>query len=90
MKNETTQEYNKYLEQIETILHPNLFHAFIKIHNKILEEEIEKAKSFRPSKEWVEIKKAVDRMKGGEAAFKKLYLKNIIKLIDKLPVDEGW
>lgn len=88
--NETIKQFNDYLQQIEMILHPNLFNAFLKIHNKILEENVEQAKSFKPSKEWVELKKEIDKMKNSEKAFHPLYKKSILKMIEKLPEDKSW
>ncbi len=88
--NDTIKEYNKYLEQIEMILHPNLFNAFMKIHNKILEEEVSKAKAFKPSQEWVELKNNIDKMNEGEPFLKPLLLKSIIKKIKDLPIDKSW
>lgn len=43
---EITKQYNQYLAQIEMVLHPNLYGAFLKIHNTILENEIRKARRF--------------------------------------------
>ena len=87
---DTIKQYNDYLEQIEMILHPNLYNAFLKIHNKILEESIEQAKLFKPSTEWIQLKKEIDKMKNSEKAFRSLYIKSILKMIDKLPEDKSW
>ena len=86
---DTIKEYNNYLSQIEMILHPNLFNAFMKIHNKLIEEEVKKAKSFKPSKEWIELKQIIDDMRKKEPAFKSLFIKQILKQIDALP-NERW
>jgi hypothetical protein len=87
---DTIKQYNDYLGQIEMILHPNLFNAFLKIHNKLLEESVEQAKSFKPSTEWIELKKDIDKMKNSEKSFRPLYIKSILKKIEKLPEDKSW
>lgn len=86
---DTIKEYNNYLSQIEMILHPNLFNAFMNIHNKLIEEEVENAKSFKPSKEWIKLKQIIDDMRKKEPAFKSIYMKELIKQIDVLP-NERW
>lgn len=88
---ETLEEYKDYLQQIERIIHPNLFSAFLKIHNKIVEESVNEAKQFKPAKEWVELKTTIEAMKGKEVIWRKMYLKQILKQIDQLPgKDSGW
>ena len=84
------KEYNSYLSQLEMVLHPNLLNAFIKIHNEILKAEIEQAKSFKPSKEWVELKRTITEMNSKEKSFQDLYMRQIKKQIVTLPNDKGW
>jgi hypothetical protein len=88
--NEIIKEYNSYLDQIGMILHPNLLGAFLKIHNQIVAAEVEKARLFKPSKEWVELKKTIDEMKALDNHWKTLYMKRIVKQINELPIDKGW
>lgn len=87
---EAIKEYHKYLEQLEMIVHPNLYNAFLKIHNEIVKAEIEKAKLFKPAQEWIDLKILIDQMKEKERAFRPLYMKQIIKQIDNLPSDKNW
>lgn len=87
---ELTKKYNEYLEQFEMLLHPNIVQGFRKIHNEIVASEVDAARRFKPSKEWLEIKKDLDRIKTGyPKELNSLLLKNIIKKIQKLP-DENW
>jgi hypothetical protein len=89
--NETIKKYNSYLEQLEMILHPNLLGVFMKIHNELVKAEVEQARTFKPSPEWVELKNLIDRMKGTkEKEMKQLLMTSIIKKIETLPVDNGW
>lgn len=87
---ETTKEYNNYLAQIGMVIHPNLLNAFMKIHNKLIEEAVAEAKQVKPSKEWFDLKETVERMKNSELSFRKLYVKQILKDIEKLPKNERW
>lgn len=88
--NELTKKYNSYFDQFEMFLHPNVVQGFRKIHSEILKQEIEEAKTFKPSKEWVDLKKEIDRIKNcHEPAVRPLMLKSLLKKIQLLP-DENW
>lgn len=87
---ELTKKYNSYFDEFEMFLHPNVVQGFRKIHNEILKEEIAAAKTFKPSREWLELKDDIDRIKNfHEPAVRPLMLKSLLKKIEALP-DEKW
>ena len=88
--NDTIKEYNNYLSQLEMILHPNIYNAYLKIHHKLVQQHVEEAKTFKPCKEWVELKELVDKMNRESKDWQPVRLKAITRMVKAMPKDNGW
>ena len=87
---ELIKKYNSFLDQFEMLLHPNIVSGFRKIHNEILKEEIATARTFKPSKEWLDLKNDIDNIrKSYLPETRPLMLKSLLKKIELLP-EEKW
>ena len=87
---ELTKKYNSYFDQFEMFLHPNVVQGFKKIHNEILKAEVNAAKKFKPSPQWMDAKKQIDKIKKAyPKELKPLLIKSLLKMIESLP-DENW
>jgi len=61
------------------IIHPNLFNVFLRVHNEICKEQVEQAKSYKPSEMVVKMTELIDRFMNCPKEFEPLLLKAMKK-----------